>query len=653
MKKKLFMMGITLLISIIVNFQFMSKKAFAAENNIASPNEIQKALVCLIGHDYSNYLNYDGYEIIDNPVNFSICNQYRVKYQRGSDIYYKTVEVVNQETLSELGYYQFNTIDFLPKSNYGTYLLTQTFYEDINYLIYGFYDINDRSKPSEIYLVTIKDNKIIMEKYLYNTSQKTPTKIIVTDNSILIFGQTSNNNGNIYMEHYSIDGTLKAQNELIGEGNDILTDAVVIDEYLYITGTTNSEDHYYLGTRKETDSFIMRLDLETLVYNKVTFLSKDGYDKISKICTINGDLYFTLQYTISNKPYTELMQMSFEFALKKNTTISTEIDYKIKDLKEKDGYIYLLNTCYSYNYSRDIGRVSIFNSTIRKVKDIIYTDKTFKDITDIAITNKDNFSVLITNKNENNELSFDSIKYLNMEEVLKISKKYSGYTSGVYANEVGNSLYTYDNNRLVRLDITNVKIDNFGTFENNDLNNYRVLINFEETRINLNLSSLKYDDNLYGNYELLCVFSSDRLDLVYYLNHVVPEDFNVRINEVYDAGYELKFNGTGYLNGILIESGYTITKDGSYTLEVYGNNEIKREINFKINKYKLDYKVEKDTNLEITNDEYVKKGYEQKTNYQVNDNFENKITYQAKNNWLIIFPVFSAVVAAFILIRFH
>lgn len=651
--KKLFMMGIMLLISVTVNFQFMTKKTFADEGDIASPNEVQKALVCLLGHDYSQYLNYDGYEIVDNPVNFSICNQYRVKYQRGSDIYYKIVEVVNRETLYELGYYQFNYVDFLPKSNYGTYLLTQTFYEDINYLIYGFYDVNERSKSDELYLIAIKNDEIVMEKYLYSTKEKTPKKIIVNENSIIILGQTSNNNGNIYIENYNTDGTLKCQNELIGENNDILTDAVIIDNYLYISGVTNSSDHYYLGTRKGMDGFIMRLVLDTLVFNRATFLSEEGYDIITNICTINGDLFFIHQSTISNKPYTQLMQMSAELGLKKNTTISTELDYTIKKLVEKDGYIYILNTCYSSNYTRDIGRLSIFNASMRKVKDIIYSDEEFKDIDDIMVVNKNEFSVLLTTKNQNNELSFANIKYLNMEETLRISKKYPDYTDSSYAGVSGDKLYTHKNNRLVRLDITNIKIDSFGTFNDDVLKNYRVMINYQEESINLDKSQLFYDERVYGNYQLICAFSSRSLDLVYYLDYVVVEDFNVKIDEIYDVGYELKFNGVGYLNGVLVENGYIINQNGNYTLEVYGNNKIKREINFKISKYELEYKVEKETTLEINEEDYIKNNYEQKVNYQVFDNTDNKITYPTKNNWLIIFPLFSAVAVAFIIIRFH
>ncbi len=138
MKKKLLLGGLIIFASIIVSFSLFKQKSFASTSGIASPSEVQKALVCLVGQDYSSYLEFSGYEIIDNPVNFSICNSYRVKYQRDGNIYYKKVEVINQDTLSSLGYYQFNEIDFLPQSNHGTTLLAKTTEAQMTYLIYGF-----------------------------------------------------------------------------------------------------------------------------------------------------------------------------------------------------------------------------------------------------------------------------------------------------------------------------------------------------------------------------------------------------------------------------------------------------------------------------------------------------------------------------------
>lgn len=650
MIKKLFTLGAIITTSILMaTFKIKSN----ASTNVTSPTEVQKALVCLVGSDYTKYLQYDGYEIVDNPVNFAICNKYTVTYERENSIYKKTVEVVDEETLCNLGYYQFNTLDFLPKSNNGTRLLASTIHNNKTYLIYFFYDVTNERNTGDAYLVVIEENEIIMEKYLYKLREKTPSKILVTNDIIMILGHTSNDKTNIYIETYDHQGNLKNQNELIGNESDKLSSACIIDEYLYLAGITSSADHYYLGTRKDVDGFIMRLKLDTLVYDAITFPSKEGIDKIEHMVTDGSNLYFTSQFYQSSKPYVVMYQMNKELGIRKSITLSTETGYSIENFKIYGNNLYILNTCYSYNYLRDIGRVSIHNLELRKVKDIYYIDENFYKVEDIVWDNENDFSVIVTTKTPETELGFDTIKYINMNETYRIHKEWKNVDRVSYANNDGTKIYLEKDNRLVLYTITNVKVDNFGEFTNQSLNNYQVFINAQLTNLDQNLSSLNYDENMFGTYKLICGFKTENLDLLYHLDHLVVENFNVKINEIYDTGFKLEFNGEGYLNGNKIENGYIINQEGKYTLEVYGNKQIKREINFEIKHYKLSYETLKKTNFETSDITIEAPKEQQKIIYQVNDNYENKINYPRKNNYLMVIPVFSAIAVAFILIRFH
>lgn len=650
MKKKLFMLGAIIFAGIIMGTY---KTKINASTEIKSPAEVQKAIVCLVGYDYSAYLEYAGYEIVDNPVNFAICNKYTVKYERENTIYKKIVEVVDKDTLCNLGYYQFNTIDFLPQSNNGTRLLTSAIYDNKTYLIYFFYDIANERTTGDAYLIVKEENEIILEKHLYKLKEKEPKKILVNEDSIYILGHTSNDNTNIYIERYDHQGVLQNENELIGNESDQLNDAVLIDEYLYITGVTTSADHYYLGTRKGLDGFIMRLNAETLVYSAVNFVSKEGIDKITNLATDGTNLYFISQYIQSETPYAVMYLMNKELGIRKSITMSTEVSYDVKDIKIIGDNIYILNTCYSYNYERQIGRVSIHNLELRKVKDINYLDEDFYKVEDITSDNGTDFSVIITTRDEENELGFTTIKYLDKVESYRISQKWDNVDRVSYANMDGNKIYLEKDNRLVSFSITNVKINDFGKFKNQQLKDYQVIINAKTTLLDNDLSSLKYDDDVYGTYKLICGFKTENLDLLYTIDHIVTENFNVKINEIYDTGFILEFNGIGYLNGEQINNGYTVTKEGTYTLEVYGNNEIKREINFKIEHHQLEYEIIKNTNFTIQEPTLNVPKDTQSIIYQVNDTAENKINYPRKNNWLMVIPVFSSVVVAFAIIRFH
>ena len=58
---------------------------------------------------------------------------------------------------------------------------------------------------------------------------------------------------------------------------------------------------------------------------------------------------------------------------------------------------------------------------------------------------------------------------------------------------------------------------------------------------------------------------------------------NVSNNHSYDRKLILGFNGIGYLNDTLVETGYVINDPGEYSLVVHGSAEERRVINFKVN----------------------------------------------------------------------
>lgn len=648
MKKKM-IVGIIILISIIIISPKKTITSYAETSSMV--NEIEKPLVCLVGQDYSNYLEYSGYEIIDNPVNFSICNRYHVKYQKGDQIYDKIVEVVNKDTLMNLGYYQFNYQDFLPNTNDGQALFTRTNVNGLEYLIYGLFNQNNLNEEYDTYLAVYDGDATVLVKNIYQKSKKIPEKIVISENFITILGQ--NENGDIYMENYDHSGTLKCENVLIGENSDNLMDAVVVENYLFIVGSSDSADHLYLGTRNGIDGFVMRINLDTLTYSSLYFFSKNGYDYVSQICTDGSDLYLVHQFTMSNNtPYAILYKMSQDLGLLKQLTISTEIDFELVDLEIYYNNIYVLNNVYSYNHERKIGHLGIYNNAFRVIKHLYYEDEDFNKVAGISFNNE-GFSTLLITKNENDEYGIRTINYLNMEEVSRLGSIVEGSHFAKPAGVDGNQAYININNKIKKLVITNVNVKSFGNFEKEQLVNDEVYINNKKIKLNTSLSKISYNEEVFGNYRLICGFVADELNLLYYLDHIVVEDFNVKINETYDKGYILAFNGTGYLNGILIENGHVIDQDGLYTLEVYGNNNIKREINFQIREYKLEYQISKVNQINDYNVTLGNQDINEEISYSVQTNDKNQINYPTRNYWLLILPILSSISVALIVIRFH
>ena len=57
--------------------------------------------------------------------------------------------------------------------------------------------------------------------------------------------------------------------------------------------------------------------------------------------------------------------------------------------------------------------------------------------------------------------------------------------------------------------------------------------------------------------------------------------------QIYTSSRTLTFNGHGYLNGRYIESGYTVSEVGNYTLEIHGDNDYLETVYFEIHESDL------------------------------------------------------------------
>ena len=116
----------------------------------------------------------------------------------------------------------------------------------------------------------------------------------------------------------------------------------------------------------------------------------------------------------------------------------------------------------------------------------------------------------------------------------------------------------------------------------------------------------------------------------------------------YDTDVKINFNGTATLNHQSIESGYEISKPGSYTLELKGKDDEKFEINFEVANI---------SNREIIEDDIVPEIEEIKTRDDkeikkaiIEESIDlNDIKKKTKNNlWYVLLPIAFAI--AFVLV---
>ena len=85
----------------------------------AKTTNLTKPLICLEGTNYSDYLEYDGYDIIENNVNFNMPGKYHVTYENKSkEKFVKNVDVVSKNNLNKLNYHQISTEEFFKDNTY-------------------------------------------------------------------------------------------------------------------------------------------------------------------------------------------------------------------------------------------------------------------------------------------------------------------------------------------------------------------------------------------------------------------------------------------------------------------------------------------------------------------------------------------------------
>lgn len=191
-----------------------------------------------------------------------------------------------------------------------------------------------------------------------------------------------------------------------------------------------------------------------------------------------------------------------------------------------------------------------------------------------------------------------------------------------------------------------IKIDIFDTrdfvYEVNYLDGisqYNNVIEGWTRNITTEINDESFNPAIDGEYEIVYSF----LDYSKIMRVKVLEFQNVSEGGVYPLAYVLKFSGTAFLNGKLINYGYVINNVGEYQLEIYNSSKEKRLINFSVSKNQIyfdslvrkksDFVLEKKQNLYL---HYFINNIEEYNVEKVIINGENYNKFTFKDNTLTI-----------------
>lgn len=534
---------------------------FAPSVKAYSDTNVSKPFVCTVGYDYSDLLIYDGYEIISKAVDFNNVGVYYISYlnKTTKETVVKRVEVINENSIYEGGYYRASEVE-LVSPDYVTKDVF-TFNED-TYLLE---DELVSENSHNLVLTKISNNNIVLTKVVKTNLCATFNKILVDEGGIYIIGT-------IYKEGYSTDiymlkvdfsFNILFENTIGGLGVESFSDALLYGDYIYLVGNTTSSGGYFSGTRKQEDSYLMKVTKDLFNVEKVSVSTLSYINSYVNISIKDDYLYLLEQYSNGESIMYTVKTFTLDLVVNSSKSFLNSHALTPTKLVSNDEGMYLL--CYQYNYL-----LEEYASRIYELKDdasvtlyFDYTNYEDENTRIVDLTFNERQMVVLTYDYNLNKVKL-ILKDLKTKDVSTLS------VSSVepLAFTTSNCYLTYDHSL-----VNYIYIKSF----NNDL----MFINDKCVKMSEN-SNLTLNKNIFGSYQNTYLYETDDLLFALATTEYVPVEVSVINNETFDKNLCLTFNGKGYLNGTEIGSGYIIDKVGTYQLEVYGNNNERKVYEFDV-----------------------------------------------------------------------
>lgn len=651
--KKIFLLFLMSLTVCMVN-----KNQVFAEYQKADLSSVTKPFVCVEGEDYSKELEKEGYSILSNNVNFSVVGKYNIEYidNETKECFSRRVDVIDKKQVQSLGYYQTNPSSLFLDSNQTENYIDNLTFADKNFLVHTLMDPNNQEIGVTSLLSCFENNNLKWQITIATNSKILIKKIITDGISLYLVGLINNEAYDVYVAIYNLNGKFINEMTVVGNKVEKVIDAKILNDHLFIAGTTNSTSGYYSGVRKMEDSYLLKIDKDTLVLKKIHLFDNEGLDNIEAFMIHSNYLYFVHSYLNNGIKHHILYQMDEQFNINETMLIGPYVGFETISLASDNQVIYLLSKEYSYKYEKDIARLYklSFNLKITSVKNYSFEGYTVIP-KDMVVNDSGIGSLLFFLQDENQNTGYSVIKFQQDTELFEIRRVAAKESPKKFTNEDGNSFYFTTNQKISITKINSIQVLEFGPLVLNGEQNakdYQVIINSVFCNHQPNLSKLQYSLSKFGTYRLIYGFETPELVFYYHLDSKVNEQINVRQDEVYDVGYCLNFNGMGTLNGQDITNNYFINEEGSYILEVVGNNNYYKQIHFKIKSYSSkpifyspELKIEKIIGSSTT--------LEDKVNISLTKDNSQVITNHQENIWLLIFPVITILTCAVYIIRLH
>ena len=619
----------------------------------ANSNDITKPLVLLVGGNYEDYFDVDGYEIINNNVNANKCGNYNITYKNSTteETFEKKVYVKDEkELLSDKCYAENYQTIFNSNNRIITNKVVQAG-------IYTYISLSEEIKEDvyNLRFIKLKENEIIFNKIIMkNVNGEIADFILAEEEIVLLINKTNDYNQDVYIKTISYDGSDIFEEHI--EGNNYDIGCKVQEErdvYFFVIETTsNIGDIYKENTLKSyiTVYTMNKFDKDDIC---VDYYSNE-YDVkyVDMYASRFGLLVLCKYYDSNNKlTYHDLVRFdSVDGSFWDTRTLSANIGEEYSQMKEADnGELFYVVT--KYNNTLGTNEYSLYFLNMNLNKTLVNTYHYIKSpnliLSDFLVHDKDNFTMLysIVDLSVN-----DPYGYLyQIYDRGNISLEIENYSSTMLCNGFldKDTLLFVNENKVIINDIEYLiftMLNNDITVSNSILSIYPLLyINGDKVELDIDKSKLNYDVNTHGTYDVTFYFTHNKMDVALYGFINVEPYINIKNNETYDKNLKLIFTGQGVLNDHIIETGYIITKPGTYIIEIIGVNDSTYEFEFNVEEITSNKEIFINNELKLnttTSKKLSSSNLNLNNNIKESDIKNNKMNY----NWTLLIPLSAGII---------
>lgn len=627
---------------------------------VKANEDVTKPLVLLVGGQYDNYFNVDGYEIINNNVNTNKCGNYSITYKNNTtqEIFEKKVYVKDeQELLSDKCYAENYQTMFSSNNRINTTKVIQSgvytyisFSEEISENVYN------------LRFLKLMNEEVILDKLIMENVNAEITDFILADEEIVfLINKTINSNQDVYIKTISYDGEDIYEDHLEGNNYDYgLKIQEERDVYFFIIETSSNSGSIY--NEHYTTSYITLYTINKFnkIYLNIEYIVNEYDVKYVDMYASRFGLLVLYKYYNSDIKLTYHVLKIFDSidgSFLDIRTLSANIGEEYSKLKEADnGEVYYIVTKYSNELGTNEYSLYKLNSQLNKtiINTYHYEKRPNLIFADYLVYDKNNFTMLFSLVDLTKE---DPYGYLyQIYDNGNISLEIENYSSTMITNgflDKDTLLFTNDKNIIIN-DIEYLiltMLNNDITTSSNTISIYPILyINGDKVELDINKSMLNYDINTHGLYNVIFYFTHNKMDVAICGTINVEAYSNIKYGEIYDKNLKLTFTGEGILNDQIIETGYIVTKPGTYILEIKGVNDLSYEFEFVIEEISYKGEILVDDEIELTANAN-KKLSSNKIN--LNNNIkESDVNNNDKNyNWTLLIPLSAGIIFIFSLFK--